>query len=105
MAQLLREIFASAAQGNCVSHVARLVQLRAYGNHTSEHVWHETLGALKRDISKLTHVDASWVGACREHGDHYASFMTEGFGLVSASLDDFDTAYVVLFGPRHRGNS
>ena len=62
MAELLWQVFAEAVKGNALSHVVRLVQMRAYGNHRGTESLNETLRPVKK------------VGACYVHLDKVMYF-------------------------------
>ena len=51
MVTIIRECFAEVARGNLSTHFKRLIQLRAYGNHTGDHNLLQTLTAFKRGLS------------------------------------------------------
>ena len=50
MVKIIRECIAESARGNIQRHTARLIQLRAYGNHNGDHNWLQTITAFKRGI-------------------------------------------------------
>ena len=52
MVKIIRECIAESARGNIITHMSRLVQLRAYGNHNGDHTWLQTITAFKRDCAK-----------------------------------------------------
>ena len=57
MVKIIREFFAEAARGNVYTHMVRLVQLRAYGNHEGGRHWLQTLTSFKRALSITVHPD------------------------------------------------
>ena len=48
MVKIIRECIAESARGNIMTHMARLVQLRAYGNHNGDHTWLQTITAFQK---------------------------------------------------------
>ena len=51
MVTIIRECFVEVARGNLQTNLTRLIQLRAYGNHTGDHTWLQTLIAFQRGVS------------------------------------------------------
>ena len=47
MVKIVRECITESARGNIMTHMARLVQLRAYGNHNGDHTGLQTITAFK----------------------------------------------------------
>ena len=48
MVKIIRECIAESARGNIMTHMSRLVQLRAYGNHNGDHTWLQTITAFQK---------------------------------------------------------
>ena len=106
MVKIICELFAEAARGNVYTHMVRLIQFRAYGNHVGEHNWLQTLTAFKRGLPIQVQPDK--FPACIKRGEQYAMFMNDGVGVINQTLDFITTAYTQMFtnlGVATTGNS
>ena len=89
MVTIIRACFAEDARGNLSTQLTRLIQLRAYGNHSGDHTWLQTLTAFKQGISIQIHPVKFPDFLAR--GEQYVIFMSAGVGLINTALDNTTT--------------